>query len=118
MSLSITDVRIFKLNNPKSKLLGFATITFNDVLVVEDWKIFNGSKGLFVASPSKKTDDTENPYRDTVKIIETEANQAMQKAVLSYWNGDSVSAQPSVKKQYEEQMGGGDPVVGDAIAWG
>lgn len=89
MSLDITDVRVTRLKNPKSKIVGFATITFNEVLVVEDWKIINGANGLFVGSPSKPTPGAENPYRDTVKFITKESNQAMQAVVIAAYNGES-----------------------------
>lgn len=98
MSLDITDVRVVRLNSPKSKIVGFATITFNDVLVVEDWKIINGANGLFVTGPSKKVEGEENSYRDTVKLVSKDANAAMQRAVIAaYEKVDGSSSKPAAK---------------------
>lgn len=107
MSLNITDVRVQPLRNPKTKIIGFATVTFNGVLVIEDWKIIRKNDGgLFVAGPSKKTNDPERPYRDIVKIVNREANQGFQAAVLAAWNGNSPSQSSgsSIQQQYGQYM--------------
>lgn len=110
MSLNITDVRVQPLRNPKTKIIGFATVTLNGVLVIEDWKIIRKNDGdLFVAGPSKKTNDPERPWRDTVKIVNREANQAFQAAVLAAWNGNSPSRSSgsSIQQQYGQYMDSG-----------
>lgn len=111
MSLDITDVRVMRLKNPKTKIVGFATLTFNNVLVVEDWKIIEGRNGLFVTGPSKKTNDNENPYRDIVKLITKESNQAMQQVVIAKFKQDGGGAAAgggrqtsSVREQYGDYM--------------
>ena len=38
---------------PKGNLVGFASVKFNDAFVVEDFKILQSDKGLFVGMPSK-----------------------------------------------------------------
>ena len=38
---------------PKGNLLGFANVKFNDCFVVEDFKILQTDKGLYVGMPSK-----------------------------------------------------------------
>lgn len=52
--MKITEVRIFKKEDSDKKLRAFATITFDDCFVVRDIKIIEGSKGLFVAMPSRR----------------------------------------------------------------
>lgn len=52
--MKITEVRIFKKNDPDKKLRAFATITFDDCFVVRDVKVIEGSKGMFVAMPSRR----------------------------------------------------------------
>jgi len=52
--VEITEVRIFRKDTGDKKLRAFATITFDDAFVVRDIKIIEGSKGLFVAMPSRK----------------------------------------------------------------
>ena|SRR3972149_10004401 len=52
--MKITEVRIFEKDNADKKLRAFATITVDGCFVVRDIKIIEGSKGLFVAMPSRR----------------------------------------------------------------
>lgn len=52
--MKITEVRIFKKENSDKKLRAFATVTFDDCFVVRDIKVIEGTKGLFVAMPSRR----------------------------------------------------------------
>ena len=52
--MKITEVRIFQKEDDDKKLRAFATITFDDCFVVRDIKIIEGSKGCFVAMPSRR----------------------------------------------------------------
>ena len=55
--MEITEVRIFSRESDDKKLKAFATITFDDCFVVRNIKIIEGTKGLFVAMPSRKIKD-------------------------------------------------------------
>ena len=52
--MKITEVRIFQKEDDDKKLRAFATVTFDDCFVVRDIKIIDGSKGCFVAMPSRR----------------------------------------------------------------
>ncbi len=52
--MEITEVKIFLKESVDRKLKAFATVTFDNVFVVRNIKIIEGSKGLFVAMPSRK----------------------------------------------------------------
>ena len=52
--MKITEVRIFQKEDDDKKLRAFATITFDDCFVVRDIKVIEGSKGCFVAMPSRR----------------------------------------------------------------
>lgn len=54
----ITEVRI-KLceENNSERLLAFCSVTFDNSFVVRDLKIIEGTKGMFVAMPSRKLTD-------------------------------------------------------------
>ncbi|MFH0731740.1 MAG: septation protein SpoVG family protein [Candidatus Omnitrophota bacterium] len=52
--MEITEVKIFLKDSVDKKLKGFATITFDNAFVVRNVKLIEGSKGLFVAMPSRK----------------------------------------------------------------
>ena len=51
--MKITEVKIFQKEDD-DKLRAFATVTFDDCFVVRDIKIIEGSKGFFVAMPSRR----------------------------------------------------------------
>jgi len=54
--MEITDVRIFLRESAAGvKLKAFATITLDQVFVVRNLKVIEGSKGLFVAMPSERS---------------------------------------------------------------
>ncbi len=52
--MKITEVKIFQKEDDDKKLRAFATVTFDDCFVVRDIKIIEGSKGFFVAMPSRR----------------------------------------------------------------
>ena len=52
----ITEVRIKLMedNNENERLQAFCSVTFDDAFVVRDLKIIEGTKGSFLAMPSRK----------------------------------------------------------------
>ena len=56
--MKITEVRIFPKEGADKKLRAFATVTFDQSFVVRDIKIIEGSKGLFVAMPSRRVKES------------------------------------------------------------
>lgn len=55
--MDITEVRIKLMEDNNERLLAFCSVTFDDAFVVRDLKIIEGSKGAFVAMPSRKLTD-------------------------------------------------------------
>ncbi len=55
--MDITEIRIKLCSNSKERLLGFCSITIDGAFVVRDLKIISGTKGAFVAMPSRKLCD-------------------------------------------------------------
>jgi stage V sporulation protein G len=52
--VDITEVRISPVGNRDDKLRAFCSVTFDDCFVVRDIRIIDGTKGLFIAMPSRK----------------------------------------------------------------
>ena len=52
--MEITETRIFLKEGKDRKLKAYAAVTFDSAFVVRNIKIIEGSKGLFVAMPSRK----------------------------------------------------------------
>jgi stage V sporulation protein G len=53
----ITEVRIKLMEDNNERLQAFCSVTFGDAFVVRDLKIIEGTKGSFVAMPSRKLTD-------------------------------------------------------------
>jgi stage V sporulation protein G len=55
----ITEVRIklMEAGNESERLQAFCSVTFDDAFVIRDLKIIEGTKGSFVAMPSRKLTD-------------------------------------------------------------
>ncbi|MCX5706543.1 MAG: septation protein SpoVG family protein [Candidatus Omnitrophica bacterium] len=52
--MEITEVRVALKDSPDKKLKGYATVTFDNVFVVRNIKIIEGTSGVFIAMPSRK----------------------------------------------------------------
>lgn len=55
--MRVSEVRIKLMSDPQDRLLAFCSITFDSCFVIRDLKIIKGSKGPFVAMPSRKLTD-------------------------------------------------------------
>jgi stage V sporulation protein G len=53
----ITEVRIKLCEENHERLLAFCSVTFDNAFVVRDLKIIEGTRGMFVAMPSRKLTD-------------------------------------------------------------
>ena len=73
------DVSV-RVIEPVKNLMGFASVKFNDCFVVENLKIVQGSKGLFVGMPSQP--DGKGGYRDVAYPVTKEFRTQLNSAVL------------------------------------
>lgn len=55
--MQITEVRIKLCEENNERLLAFCSVTFDNAFVVRDLKIIEGTRGMFVAMPSRKLTD-------------------------------------------------------------
>ena len=55
--MEISEVRIKLITRPNDKLRAFCSVTFDNAFVIRDLKIIEGTKGVFVAMPSRKLTD-------------------------------------------------------------
>lgn len=56
--MEITEIRVFLKEGQDKKLKAYVTITFDDVFVVRNIKVIQGSEALFIAMPSRKVKNT------------------------------------------------------------
>lgn len=78
-NMQITDVKIRKVAT-EGRMKALASITLDHEFVVHDLRIIEGSTGLFVAMPSKRT--PEGIFRDIAHPINGEMRQKVEAAVL------------------------------------
>ena len=77
--MKITDVRVRKITK-EGKMKAIVSITIDDEFVIHDIKVIDGEKGLFIAMPSKKSQDGE--YRDIAHPINSGTRDRLQKQIL------------------------------------
>jgi stage V sporulation protein G len=78
--MNVTDVRVRKVTN-EGRMRAVVSVTFDNDFVVHDIKVIEGSNGLFIAMPSRKTPDGE--YKDIAHPINTETRAMIQEAILN-----------------------------------
>ena len=78
--MNVTDI-IVRLVGKEGKMKAVASITIDNVFVIHDIKIIEGDKGLFIAMPSRKTQDGE--YRDIAHPINQKTRANLQSLILS-----------------------------------
>lgn len=83
--MKVTEVRIRRLTQD-GKMRAIVSVTLNEKFVVHDVRIIEGSNGLFVAMPSKRTPNGE--FRDIAHPINVEARQEIERAVLEAYTSE------------------------------
>ncbi|MDD2393500.1 MAG: septation regulator SpoVG [Eubacteriales bacterium] len=78
--MEVSEIRIRMVDN-ESKMKAVVSVTFDDVFVVHDIKVIEGTKGIFIAMPSRRSPD--GVYRDIVHPINTEFRDALVKRIVS-----------------------------------
>ena len=78
--MEVSEIRIRMVDND-SKMKAVVSVTFDDVFVVHDIKVIEGTKGIFIAMPSRRSPD--GVYRDIVHPINTEFRDALVKRIVS-----------------------------------
>ncbi len=79
--MNISEVRIRFVKKDDSKLKAVASVTLDNCFVVHDIKIIDGTDGLFIAMPSRKTSDGE--FKDIAHPLNTETREALKNAILN-----------------------------------
>ena len=83
MSITITDVKIRKITS-EERMRAIVSIVINDVLAIHDIKVIEGPEKVFVAMPSRKTNEGE--FRDVVHPINKETREMIEATILQQYN--------------------------------
>lgn len=86
--MEITDIKI-RLVDGNDKLKGFATVVFNDELVVHNIKIISADDGIFVSMPSRKMSNGE--FKDVVHPISKDFRELLTNSIVERYNSEIAS---------------------------
>lgn len=103
--MEITDVKIYVRD--EAKLKGYATMVIDNCFIVRDLKIIYGSKGLFIAMPSKKKQD--GTYKDIAHPLNNETRKLIENKILDAYKKETDSKQnksldESIEKSIENKF--------------
>ena len=81
--MKITDVRVRRVESD-SRLRAVASITIDDCFAVHELRIIEGKEGLFVAMPSRQSND--GTFRDIAHPINVETRKLIEDAVIAKYH--------------------------------
>ena len=87
--MDITDIRVRKIDK-EGKMKAVVSVTIDGVFVVHDIKVIEGEKGLFIAMPSRETNDGQ--YRDIAHPINSATREQMQSVILDRYKAEIENA--------------------------
>ena len=103
--MKITGIIIRRLSM-ESKMKAIVSITFDEAFVVHDVKVIEGANGLFIAMPSRRTQDGE--FKDIVHPINSAFREELSAAViekykeaLENYQSETVAIQTEVSDSVE-----------------
>lgn len=77
--MQITDIKIRRMN-ADGRMRAVVSVTFDGAFAVHDIKVIEGTDGLFVAMPSRKTPD--GGFRDIAHPINSEMREKIQSEIV------------------------------------
>lgn len=80
LELIVTDAAFVLSKNPESRVIAFATLTFNDALKVKKFRLIEGANGRFLGYPSEKGESDR--YYPWVTPIDEDVRQKIQEGVF------------------------------------
>lgn len=82
--MKITSVKVKKIEEKNSRLVGVATAVIDKVFIVEDIKIIKGDDRLFLAMPSQKMPD--GSYKDIAHPLNADCRKLFEDAILAEYD--------------------------------
>lgn len=79
--MEITDIKIRTVAGDEQQLKAFATVVFDDELVVHNIKVVSNGEKLIIAMPSRQVSNGE--YKDVVHPITSTFRKQLSDAVIS-----------------------------------
>ena len=82
--MKITDVRVFPVDINGSMVQAYATVTFDESLVIRDMRIIEGKNGIFLSMPARRRRNGE--FQDICFPISAKLRDIMEDKVLEKFN--------------------------------
>lgn len=79
--MRITSVKVKKIEEKNSRLVGVATAVIDKVFMIEDIKIIKGDEKIFLAMPSQKMPD--GSYKDIAHPLNADCRKLFEDAILT-----------------------------------
>lgn len=79
--MRITSVKVKKIEEKNSRLVGVATAVIDKVFIIEDIKIIKGDEKLFLAMPSQKMPD--GSYKDIAHPLNADCRKLFEDVILT-----------------------------------
>ena len=99
--MRITSVSVGVCEKKDSKILGLASITLDNSIVLNGFKIMDSVKGLFVSNPSYKTKEGE--FKDIFFIMNKKDRELIHKLILDKYIQKNVSTmEVSIEEDLQE----------------
>ena len=98
--MQITEVRI-RMIDTESKMRAVASVTFDGCFVVHDLKVIEGSKGTFVAMPSRKLG--EGDFRDIAHPTQQFMRDMIREAVFKAYD-DEIRERMQMSEEEAEKI--------------
>ena len=89
--MKISDIRVRLLSNAENKMKATASFTIDDCFVIHEVRIIEGSKGMFIAMPSRKI--ANGDYKDICHPIDTATRNSIEAQILESYDKACALAQ-------------------------
>lgn len=90
-NLKISDIRVRLLSKDDNKMKATASFTIDDCFVIHEVRIIEGSKGMFIAMPSRKI--ANGDYKDICHPIDTATRNSIEAQILEAFDKATAMAQ-------------------------
>jgi len=99
--MQITEVRVFPVD--EEKLKAYASIVLDACFIVNDLKVIEGKRGLFISMPSRRR--KRGGYRDVAHPLNNETRRMIEEGVLAEYQRALGEAGASVRlAPHDEDM--------------
>ena len=82
--MKITSVNVRKIEKENSRIRGIASVVLDECFAVHGIRVIEGDEGLFIAMPSRKSNNGE--HHDVAHPISQECRKMFEDAIVKEYN--------------------------------